>query len=191
MTHHYQSPMVFIVYAAILAVALVAQPSQGYADDFLEAKTSFNAYRDRAFKLQNQPQNKYLVGEFTSLTQWTDRAERLLREEEEDDFVRVVHLIRVQLRLIEVSFTEIDAREQLLRLNDEMTRLEGKAKQEREAVVELERQMGGSLTATPQAAPVRAVQRTAPQQVPVAVPPSSPRLAPPQVQPQVPARGGR
>ena len=190
MTHH-QSPMVSIVYAALFAVALVAQPSQGYADAFLEAKTSFNAYRDRAFKLQNQPQNKYLVGEFTSLTQWMNRAERLLREEEEDDFVRVVHLIRVQLRLIEVSFTEIDARDQLLRLNDEMTRLEGKAKQEREAVVELERQMGGSLTTTPRMTPTKSVRQTSPQQAPVAAPPSSPRPGSPQVQPQVPAGGGR
>ena len=79
MTHHHQSSIVSIIYAALISVALVAQPSQGYADAFLEAKTSFNAYRDRAFKLQNQPQNKYLVGEFTSLTQWMNRAERLLR----------------------------------------------------------------------------------------------------------------
>ena len=86
MTHHNQSPMISMVCAVLLGVAFIAQPKLGYADKFLEAKTSFNAYRDRAFKLQNQPQNKYLVGEFTSLTQWMNQAEKLLSEEEEDQY---------------------------------------------------------------------------------------------------------
>ena len=190
MTHHTQSPMILIVCATLLSVVFFARPVPGYADAFLEAKTSFNAYRDRAFKLQNQPQNKYLVGEFTSLTQWMNTAERLLREEEDDDFVRVVHLIRVQLRLIEVSITEIEAREQLLSLNDEMMRLEGKAKQEREAVVEIERLMGRRLTASPQRAPQ--VPRPPVSATPKTNPLQPQRVqAQPQVQPQAPSGGGR
>jgi len=179
------SPMILLVRTALFGVLLVGQPLISHADKFLESKTSFNAYRERAFQLQNQPQNKYLVGEFTSLTQWMNNAERFLREEEEDDFIHTVQLIRVQLRLIERSIEEIEAREQLLRLNGEMNRLEGKAKQEREAIVELERMMGGSLTAGPQKnapAPVQAPPTQArPQALPVQ----------PQVQPQAPQGGAR
>jgi hypothetical protein len=190
MTHHTKLSMTSLVCATLLGVVLIAQPTRCHADAFLEAKTSFNAYRDRAFKLQNQPQNKYLVGDFTSLTQWMNNAERLLREEKDDDFVRVVHLIRVQLRLIEVSIIEIDARDQLLSLNDEMSRLEGKAKQEREAVVELERKMGGSLTASPrrpQVVPARPNTPVAPPRQQLV--PGQPQGIP--VQPQMPAGGGR
>ena len=176
MTHPTMSPTTLIITAALFSLVLVGHPLTSHADKFLESKTSFNAYRERAFQLQNQPQNRYLVGEFTSLTQWMNNAERFLREEEEDDFVRTVHLIRVQLRLIERSIQEIEAREQLLRLTDEMSRLEGKAKQEREGIVELERMMGGSLRSKPQQKKAASVR----PQTPVNRPQNPP------VQPQAP-----
>ena len=167
-----------------LSFALLTMSSQCFADAFSDAKVAFNGYRTRALSLQNQPQHRYLVGEFASLTQWMNNAERYLSEEEEDDFVRTVQLIRVQLRLIEVSIEEINAREQLLSLTEETTRLEGKAKQEREAIVDLERQMGGKLRSTPAAAP----QGQPPAQVP-ARPQVAPTPAPAYpAQPQIPAQ---
>ena len=48
-----------------------------------------------------------------------------------------------------MSLEELDAREQILKLHEEAKRMETKAKNERESVVELEKMMGGSLTSMP------------------------------------------
>ena len=166
--------------AITLLVTLLLMSVQCFADAFSDAKVAFNGYRTRALALQNQPQHRYLVGEFASLTQWMNNAERYLSEEEEDDFIRTVQLVRVQLRLIEMSIEEINAREQLLSLTEETARLEGKAKQEREAIVELERQMGGKLRSTPPSAP-QAPPAARPAVRPVAPTPAYPSQ--PQTQP--------
>ena len=120
-----------------------------YASPFTEAQKRFSAYRDRVFQLQSNENTKYLSGELSTLNQWISQAERHLREEEEDEFVRLVRLIQAQVRLVDISLEELDAREQLLKLHEEAKRTEAKAKNEREAVVEIEKMMGGSLNRAP------------------------------------------
>ena len=137
-----------------------------YASPFTEAQKRFSAYRDRAFQLQSNENTKYLSGELSTLNQWISQAERHLREEEEDEFVRLVRLIQAQVRLVDISLEELDAREQLLKLHEEAKRTETKAKNEREAVVEVEKMMGGSLNRSP----VQQMQvPTQPKQVPAQV----------------------
>jgi hypothetical protein len=126
-----------------------------HADPYQDAQQRFSAYRERAFKLQSHVNTKYIVGELNTLNQWVSEAERHLRDEDEDEFVRAVKLIRVQLRLVDISLEELDAREQILRLTEEATRMEKKAKNEREAVVEIEKMMGGSLSSPPAQMPAQ------------------------------------
>lgn len=138
--------------------------SQAYADDeFAQARELLRSYQQKARGFAELPQQKYLVPEFATLNEWFARAERLLREEEEDEFVRLVGLIKAQVRLIEVSVTEVDERYRLLQLHRDTVKLEEKAKRERESIVELERQMGGVLdNRRQQAQPAPTAPRPAP-----------------------------
>lgn len=150
--------------ASLSALMLCLCLSSVHANPYKEAQKRFNAYRDRVFQLQSNENTKYLSGELSTLNQWISQAERHLREEDEDEFVKLVRLIQSQVRLVDISLEELDAREQLLKLHEEAKRTETKAKNEREAVVEIEKMMGGSLNKVP------AQQRpstTAPAQMPL------------------------
>lgn len=152
---------------------------EAYADQFEDSKTSFNAYRERAIQFQRSAMSKYLTAEYNELTQWIGEAERLLREEEEDDFIRAVQLVRVQLRLVEISMEELSAREQIQNLATEASRAENKAKEEREKVVELERAMGGSLSGPKTATPSSPSPSMAPiPSSPIVTPAANPQVAP-------------
>ena len=148
--------------------------SQAYADKLAEAQSSFSSYRSRVLQLQSAPESRYLTAEYSSLTQWVAEAERLLRENEEEEFIQAVQLVRVQLRFVEVALEELALREQLLSQSAEADRAEGKAKQEREAVVALERAMGGSLSAPAAPSQVRP-SGAMPPAAPVTAPPVPPR----------------
>lgn len=150
-----------------ILMSLILTPKIAEADPFKEAQQRFSAYQERVITLQSHANTKYIVGELNTLNQWVAEAKRYLTDEDEDEFVRAVQLIRVQLRLVDVSLEELDAREQVLRLTEEAIRLEKKAKSEREGVVEIEKMMGGSLNSAPaqpsmiQAPPPAAIQQGA------------------------------
>lgn len=167
---------------ACLSVNLTSPAS--YADDADEqrAKQRFSAYKQQAMRLQTSPQARYLVSELSDLNQWIGQAERELAEDEEERFMRFVDLIQVQLQLIDVSVEELIARERVEAVEREGSDLEAKAKQEREAIVELERRLGGVLTTpkkAPQAQPARApTPAPAPAPLPAPSPAPSPAPAP-------------
>ena len=140
-----QGCLVVSLSASMLCMSLTSV----HANPYTEAQKRFSAYRDRVFQLQSNENTKYLSGELSTLNQWISQAERHLREEDEDEFVRSVRLIQAQVRLVDTCLEELDAREQLLKLHEEAKRTETKAKNEREAVVEIEKLMGGSLNRAP------------------------------------------
>ena len=140
---------------SLIVSCLALSFSSTHASPFTDAQKRFSAYRDRVFQLQSNENTKYLSGELSTLTQWISQAERHLREEDEDEFIKLVKLIQAQVRLVDISLEELDAREQLLKLHEEVKRTEAKAKSEREAVVEIEKMMGGSLNQTPIQAPIQ------------------------------------
>jgi hypothetical protein len=134
---------------SLLVLALFILVSTAYGEPFTDSQKRFSAYRERAFQLQSNVNTKYLTGELNTLNQWIKQAERFLRAKDEDQFMKTVKLVQVQLRLVDMSLEELDAREQILKLHEEAKRMETKAKNERESVVELEKMMGGSLTSMP------------------------------------------
>ena len=168
-TDHRRNSRLYQLGLIIFASALFFN-DPAFADPYQDAQQRFSAYRERAFKLQSHSNTKYIVGELNTLNQWVSEAERYLRDEDEDEFIRSVKLIRVQLRLVDVSLEELDAREQILKLTEEASRLEKKAKSEREAVVEIEKMMGGSLTSPPQRSALKGAQEVPTQTAPTPPP---------------------
>ena len=172
----YCIPIAKFLIGMSLSLLITLTPNDVHADPMQDSQKRFSAYRERVFQLQSNENAKYIIGELNTLNQWISEAERYLRDEDEDEFIQTVRLVQAQLRLVDVSLEELNAREQILRLNEEANRLETKAKNEREAVVELEKLMGGSLHSAPRPAP--------PVQPPPAIQP------PPPVQPAPPVRFG-
>ena len=165
--------LIFIILSAALSLTF----GNARADDAEEmrAKQRFTSYKSQAQRLQAAPQARYLVQELSFLNQWIGQAERELAEDEEERFMRVVDLIQVQLQLIDVSIEELIARERITVVEQEAIDLEARAKREREAIVELERKLGGVLSAPAQ--PAQMAPQPAPQ-------PAYPAQVAPQPAPQ-------
>jgi len=170
---------------ACLSLALL-QPTSAHAEDldFTQAKVRFSSYKQQLTRLQTAPQARYLVGELSSLNQWVARAERELAEDEEDSFKSLVDLIQLQIQLIDVSIEELIARDRVDAVERGAADLEARAKTEREAIVNLERELGGQLSAPAQRRPqAQAAPATAPKAKPAQAKPTpqaqpTPRLAP-------------
>ena len=161
-----------VALACMSALSALSAPARA-DDDLPRFKERFNAYKARAAQLKMSPQARYLSGELSALDQWVAKAERELVEDEERSFKREVDRVQVQLQLIEVSVEELDAKEQVARVEQAAEEAEVAAKRDREAVVLLEQQLGGVAGGPPPGQAPAPAPVVAPPPAPVAPPPSN------------------